>query len=275
MNNRNKILTTVITGLLALVIFTGVLDAKGYEYTEQGIKRGLIAFGIARGLNAIISVAQGTEVAIEPVGVGVTLTPGEILDPINDLIERFSWIVLATSVSLGAQSILLTMTEWLWFGLLVGVMMLTCITAVWYKPLIADKFRGVLFKATIILVILRLAVPLVAVINQGIYEVFLEPQYEQSKAELQQTTVELEETTKKPIDEEEPAGFIERTKQLLDDASEAMNIDSQIAELKAIAADISESVLNMIVVFILQTLLFPLLFLWLMYRLILGVARVA
>ncbi|MEL0068186.1 MAG: hypothetical protein VW874_07975 [Gammaproteobacteria bacterium] len=275
MNNRNKILTTVITGLLALVIFTGVLDAKGYEYTEQGIKRGLIAFGIARGLNAIISVAQGTEVAIEPVGVGVTLTPGEILDPINDLIERFSWIVLATSVSLGAQSILLTMTEWLWFGLLVGVMMLTSITAVWYRSLVTDKFRGVLFKATIILVILRLAVPLVAVVNQGIYEVFLEPQYEQSKAELQQTTVELEETTNKPVDEEQPAGFIERTKQLLDDASEAMNIDTQIAELKAIAADISESVLNMIVVFILQTLLFPLLFLWLMYRLILGVARVA
>ena len=273
MNNRNKVLATLLLAALAAVIFTGFLDTKGYQYTEEGIKRGLIAFGIARGLNGVISVAQGTEVAIEPVGVGVTFTPGEILDPINDLIERFSWIVLASSVSLGAQNILLSMTTWLWFGLLVGLMMLTSLGAMWRTQLFSDQARKILYKTTTILVILRLTVPLVAVVNQGVYEVFLEPQYEESKAELQQTTVELEENSQKPDYPEQDLGLMDRAKQLLDDASNAVDIDNQIDDLKAIAADISESVLNMIVVFVLQTLLFPLVFLWMMYRTIIVVAK--
>ena len=86
---------------MATIIIGGWLDNSGRTYTEDGIKRALATYAIARGLNGVISVAQGTEVAVEPVGVGVTFTPGQILDPINDLIERFSWIVLASSVSLG------------------------------------------------------------------------------------------------------------------------------------------------------------------------------
>ena len=273
MNNRNKVLLTIIIGALATIVFSGILDAKGHQFTEQGMKRGLIAFGIARGLNGVISVAQGTEVAIEPVGVGVTFTPGEILDPINDLIERFSWIVLASSVSLGAQSILLTMTEWLWFGIVVGLMMGTTTAAIWHPSLLSSKTRKRVYKTTIILVILRLTVPLVAVVNQGIYEVFLKPQYEQSKAELQQTTINLEKTNQKPDYFGQELGLLERAKQLVDDATDAVDVDAQLDKVKAIAADISESVLNMIVVFMLQTLLFPLLFLWLTYRSVIYVAR--
>ena len=42
-----------------------------------------------------------------PAGVGVTLSIGELLDPFNDMVERFSWVMLLTSVSLGIQKILL------------------------------------------------------------------------------------------------------------------------------------------------------------------------
>lgn len=273
MTNRNKIVTTVLIVLFGVLISTGILDQKGYEYTEQGIKRGLVTFAIARGLNAVISVAQGTEVAIEPVGVGVTFAPGEILDPINDLIERFSWIVLASSVSLGAQSILLNMTEWIWFGVLVGVFLLTTTVAIWNRTLFSARVKTYLYKATMILLILRLAVPLVAMLNQGVYTVFLEPQFEESKLELEQTTLQLEESTQKPEVGEQELGLIERAKQMFDDASNAIDIDQQITELRDIASNVSQSVLNMIVVFVLQTLIFPLLFLWLSYRSILLIAN--
>lgn len=39
-------------------------------------------------------MAQGTELSIEPMGVGVILTLGELLDPLNDLIEQFSNVLL-------------------------------------------------------------------------------------------------------------------------------------------------------------------------------------
>ncbi|HEC72775.1 MAG TPA: hypothetical protein ENI26_00190, partial [Methylophaga aminisulfidivorans] len=67
----------------------------------------LSVFALARGLNGVISVAQGTELSVEPMGVGVTLTPGQILDPLNDMVEQFSTVLLIASASLGIQKIVL------------------------------------------------------------------------------------------------------------------------------------------------------------------------
>ena len=51
----------------------------------------------------MISVVQGTQVSVQPGGVGVTFTPGQALDPINDLVEQFSLLMLGASVSFGVQ----------------------------------------------------------------------------------------------------------------------------------------------------------------------------
>ena len=57
--------------------------------------------------NAVSLAASGAFAeAAAPAGVGVTITAGEILDPLNDLIERFSWLVLMASASLGTQLVL-------------------------------------------------------------------------------------------------------------------------------------------------------------------------
>ena len=273
MTNKNKLFITVGILLAATVIIGGWLDQSGRSYTEEGIKRTLTTYAIARGLNGVISVAQGTEVAIQPVGVGVTFTPGQILDPINDLIERFSWIVLASSVSLGAQNVLLSMTEWLWFGVTVGIFLLITLIAVWRRQLFSDTTRKYLYKAALVLVILRLAVPLIAIVNQGIYEVFLEPQYEESKLKLEQTTSLLEDSAKATTPAPQEEGFFERARQAISDTVSDIDIDEQLTELKEIASNISQYVLNMIVVFVLQTLVFPLLFLWLAYRALIAVIQ--
>jgi len=88
-----KITLGVLVAVLLVGMYSGWLDEPAKEYTEQGLKRVLITYAVARGLNGLISVAQGTEISVEPVGVGMTFTPGQILDPVNDLIEQFSWLV--------------------------------------------------------------------------------------------------------------------------------------------------------------------------------------
>ena len=49
------------------------IERVANDQLDAGLKRALISFAAARTLNAVISVAQGTEVAIQPVGVGVNL----------------------------------------------------------------------------------------------------------------------------------------------------------------------------------------------------------
>ena len=271
MNKQIKLLITLLILLAATLIFTGWLDGAGREYTEQGLKRSLITYGVARGLNGIISVAQGTEVAVEPVGVGVTFTPGQVLDPINDLVERFSWVVLASGVSLGAQNILLAITAWTGFGLLVVSFLLASLILLWKQGGLSLAVRRVIYKIAIIIVILRMAVPMIAIINEGLYQLFLAPQYEMSLQQLEATTQDIEKIQDKNIEPQSDQGVIEKAKQLIDDASNVFNIDQQFNQLKQAASDISEYVLNMIVVFVLQTLVFPLFFIWLTYKLILQI----
>ena len=98
-----KLLASAMIAALVALAMTGYVDDQGKAFTDTGIKRALVAFGIARGLNAIISTAQGTEIAVEPMGIGVTLTPGQLLDPVNDLIERLSWVLLASATALTIQ----------------------------------------------------------------------------------------------------------------------------------------------------------------------------
>ena len=107
-----SLITTLLIGGVALAM-SGKGEMLAENYVGQAFKRALVTFALVRGINAVVSVVQGTEVAIEPAGVGVTLTPGEVLDPLNDLIERFSWIMLlaTTSLSLATQVLLASWEE--------------------------------------------------------------------------------------------------------------------------------------------------------------------
>jgi len=95
--------------LLLAVILSSVtsVDRLAEADHKELFQRALITFALARTLNGVISAVQGTELALQPAGVGVTLTPGQILDPVNDLVERFSWIMLGATLSLGIQQVFL------------------------------------------------------------------------------------------------------------------------------------------------------------------------
>ena len=92
--NSKKLIRTVLILIVAGAAVTGFADATSRDYAQKSLSRALVTYAAARTLNGVVSVAQGTEIALEPGGVGVVLTPGQVLDPINDLVERFSSVML-------------------------------------------------------------------------------------------------------------------------------------------------------------------------------------
>ena len=84
--STRKWLVSVVLLLVAALSMTSFVDQRAEVEYEKLFQRALITFALARTINGVISVVQGTEIALQPAGVGVTLTPGEILDPVNDLI---------------------------------------------------------------------------------------------------------------------------------------------------------------------------------------------
>ena len=266
---KKKTLLSTLFIAIAVVAIGGWLDDKGSDYTEATFNRALVAFGIAKGLNGVISVAQGTEVALQPAGVGVNFTPGEILDPINDLIEQFSWIMLASTASLGVQRILLNISVWPWFSGFVVLLLVVVVASYWYKPLQQASWRPILFKTMLVFVFLRFSVPLIAIGGELLYKQFLAEQYIESSQQLEQTTdriTQINKVEEQQASKKKKQSIFESVKEIYGSAAAAMDIDARIEQYKKAAGDATKHAINLIVVFIFQTVLFPLLFLLVVWQ---------
>ena len=92
-----------ILGLL-IVSWWGGLDALANRVNGDSITDAVVIYGIARSINAAVSLLQSAEVGAF---IG-SINPGEVFDPINDLIERFSTVMTWSLSSLALQKILLS-----------------------------------------------------------------------------------------------------------------------------------------------------------------------
>ncbi|MCW8945694.1 MAG: hypothetical protein OQL27_13050 [Sedimenticola sp.] len=263
-------LTLLVTGLIALT-HLGSLDRLGHEYTEAGFKRALVVFALSRGLNGVISVAQGTEVAIEPVGIGLTFKPGEILDPVNDLVERFSWVMLTSSASFGVQRVLLDVmaSSWLTYATLGAGLAL--LWALWWTESSLIKLRRVLCRIALVLLVLRFSIALMAVAGEHFYQAFLETQFNESQIQLEKAATHIGEVNSEiqpALSNTEERSLLDEAKRVYDTATRSIDIESRMATFNQAATNISEHAIQMIVVFLMQTVLFPLASIWLIWQLL-------
>jgi hypothetical protein len=245
-------------------------DSYGEQYTEEGFTRSIAAFGIAKGLNGLISVVQGTEVAVEPVGVGVIFTPGQILDPVNDLIERFSWVMLICTTSLGIQSILLTMFSSSGFSVSVAAMLLLTVLFIWHQRSASTELKNILYRLAAFLIILRFFIPLMAITSDVLYKAFLESTYIESTRQLEQSNTAIANLSenKKINKEATDKSWYDVMSSNIDSVISSIDVDRYYQQLKEEADNLTSHVIDLIVVFTMQTILFPLLFIWLAMKLI-------
>jgi hypothetical protein len=238
------------------------LDAPASGQVDAGLKRALISFASARALNAVISVAQGTELSVQPLGVGVTLTPGQLLDPVNDLIEKFSTLMLAASVAFGVQKALIAMGGW-WAVSLA----LTAVASGWaWLYLRQQAVPAWLSRALVIMLMLRFAIPVVTLGSDLLWQKFLATDYQTSQQGIDSTSTQAARLAPPPVAQSQ--GMLDRMKGWL---AENADVRARFEELKQAAEQATEHIIRLIVVFLLQTLVIPLLLLWALYALARGV----
>ncbi|WP_417445707.1 hypothetical protein [Kangiella sp.] len=258
-----------ILGLLLASLLAGskALDHFGEEYADKALKRALISFAVARTLNGLISVAQEAEVAMQPAGVGLNVSPGEILDPVNDLIERFSLVMLVAASAIGVQKLLLAMSAWEIFNyFVVGYWLIygAILIAKRNKP---AGLHPLWFKAAMFLVLVRFATPVMALTNEGFYHVFLDNNYQEASVELEGVSKTIENNTPEQEAVTEPGrSAYQGAKEWFSNAISQLDIKKQIEAYQAAAERASQNVIELITVFVVQTILFPIFFLWLIYR---------
>lgn len=276
---KDNYLKVIATLFLILLAFFSVskhfdvfsFDSYGEKYTDDGLKRSSAAFIIAKGINGAISVVQGTEVAMEPAGIGLVFTPGQILDPVNDLVERFSWVMLVCATSIGIQTILLTMFSSLFFSLAVTLSLLLMVLFIWNNKNASTSVKNILYRFAAFIIILRFFIPVMAITSEGLYKAFLEQKYNVSREHLEQsesTIAKLSKDNQKINEEAADISWYQRLNSSIDEVLDSIDLNKRVAQLEKEAEDLSKHIISLIVVFTMQTILFPLLFIWLSMKLI-------
>ena len=267
----SKKLTLSLLFIIAIVFnLTQTLDTSSKEHIDKAFNRALIAFGIAKTLNGVISVAQGTEIAVQPAGIGVNLTPGQILDPVNDLIERFSWVMLASTTSLGIQKVFLSMSNWPVFNYTLISILFIALIFTFIRERKYFHLRTFILRLALFLIVLRFAVPLTGLANEAVYNVFLEKEYISSTRELELAATQIEEINednKLTQPNVKKKSVWESVKEFYNSTSEMLDISKKVERYKQAAAETTNNIINLIVVFAFQTLIIPLLFIFIVYSL--------
>ena len=276
------------------------------EQVNDGLKRAVVSFAVAKTLNAAISVAQGTELAVQPFGVGLTLTLGQVLDPLNDLVEQFASLMLTAAVAFGVQKMLLAMgAHW------VISLAVTVVAVIWAALYFQERAPLWLSRLLVVLVLVRFAIPVMTIGSDWAFHAFLAKNYEQAEkslgvvagnADRAATALAEKNNNKSATPSEEPKGgqaapageqngkkpslldklrdflgggadkeaapvegqnneggsWLQRAKQLVD-------IGAAKAKLTALQNSVDKAtdhIIDLIVVFLLQTILIPLVLLW-------------
>jgi hypothetical protein len=259
-------LTVWLAALLAAVAcaWLAPLDAPATRQIDAGLKRALLTFAAARALNSVISVAQGTEVSLQPLGVGVTLAPGQLLDPVNDLVELFSNLMLAASVSFGVQKVLIGMAGYWPISLA-----LTVAAIAW--SVLQFRARGApvwLPRLLVVLLMLRFAIPVVTLGTDVLWQKFLASEYESSQQSITSVSSEVVKLAPPAGLAGDSPGMVARMKQWL---AENADVKMRFEALKQAAERATLHMIKLMVIFLMQTMLIPLLLMWALYSLARGV----
>ena len=282
-----KISLSLLLVLLCTLSYTQVLDKFSSSQLDKAFTRSVSVFAIARGLNGLISVVQGTEVYATPAGVGVNFAVGQIVDPMNDMVERFSWVMLMSSISLGVQEIMLHLGQTLLIQVLLIISVTALLAMVWIPKIWHRSAFNTIFKFVSIFVFLRFIVPLLLLVNEGIYTYVLEPQYEESKAALifsndeikgLVNAVQFNQQKQVHVQNFQENSLMEKAQNYFNETIQSLNVKKQLQVLKSKFKKLLQNleskfnhaidyIIVLITIFVVENLLLPLSALWLSYKL--------
>ena len=261
----NPWLLSVALFLVAVLSVTPFMDQRAAADYEQLFQRAFVTFALARTINGVISVVQGTEIALQPAGVGVTLTPGEILDPVNDLVERFSWVMMGATISLGVQNVLLDISAWWVIQALVTLLAAWLLIRLWYPGQGSEVTRALLKRVFLLVLFVRFAVPVMLIANDLLYQQFLEDRYQQSTEIITDAGRELEQLSEDANEEnavDDEVGMLHSITRAWSTTVDSIDLSGRLERMQVQAAQVIEHMLQLSVVFIVQTALLPVAFLW-------------
>jgi hypothetical protein len=269
-----KIYWSLLGIMLATTLFFSpgfkipMLDKKADTYFTEAISKAGIAYATCRIINASISIIQNSDLSLEPAGVGVSLAVGQILDPLDDMTERLSDVLVTAIVSLGIQKLAYEISIKVAPPVL-SILLFILSLLIWFKNKKIESFQKTIIKIMFIVIIARLCLPISSIANDFLYTHFFEVQISETKENLTLFTYELDELTTFSLPEIDGIlGTIKNSASLVIDKSiEFKNaFMSMISNIKNIITNLITLTTLYVGIFFIQVLILPLLVFWVLIK---------
>ena len=254
----------LILGLLGVLVCSWIapMDAPAMAQVDAGLKRALVSFASARTLNGLLSVVQAAQVDIQPAGIGFTLSPGQLLAPVNELVKHFADLMLLACVAFGIQKVLISISGyWVVSGAL------TVVALAWAASQVGQGFAPRwLSRAFVVMLMLRFAIPVALLATDVLSQKFLDANYTAAQSAIDATNAEASKTKAPEPQASDDKSWLPKLPNWIPSLQE---VKERYTKMKQAVEQSTEHIVNLMVVFLLQTLLLPLLLGWAM----LGIAR--
>ena len=194
--HRAMLLTVVALALLALS-FHGALDDFAHEQVTDTTTESIGIYALARVTNGAISVIQTSQVKVPFLA---SIQVGELLDPVNDAVERLSSAMVWAIGSLLLQRIVLEIAAspvFKWGFLALGVAAISALLLFgWersrnvlsrtlaFSEVKLDGFQDLMIRAFVIAALVRFIVPVFIAISLPISQVMLESEINENRESL-------------------------------------------------------------------------------------------
>jgi len=164
-----KIIISIILILTIVLAWSKVLDIHAKDYNLSTTKDVITTLAITRSINAALSVVQNSSLLLG-VGVQVDMAIGQVVNPINDFLDRFSWVLLFALISLGIQDFIIVLAQ---TSILNGLLTISILLVIFsfYKRY---SFSNVVYKFMIFLVFIRFSIPIIDIVNGYIYQTMMQ-----------------------------------------------------------------------------------------------------
>ncbi|MAA93876.1 MULTISPECIES: hypothetical protein [unclassified Arsukibacterium] len=153
--------------------WSGIIDRYTTAYIDDALIEAGSAFLIARGMNALISFLQSVTFEFS-VGVGGSVGAGEILDPLNDLVEQYSSAMKLAIGSLVIQKVLLEIVSDTFFKIILSISALSVLISSLLPGVFTSGYlKMLLLRCFLALLFLRFALVVVVAANGLVDRAFL------------------------------------------------------------------------------------------------------
>lgn len=235
-------------------------DEITVEYLRESQTRAALWFATSRVLNATISVIKESSVTVNIVVAGGDIALGQLLDPIDDLVEKFSNIMLISTASLYILDLIHRISSNI-FSILLAASALFSFFALLFRlsvPTIpyASRFMFGAAKGVFALALIgRFYVPFTGLSSQLVRDHYLKAPFEAAEVQIQDFKDEIE-----PLQSDNGKNIAALAKELLNRVTGAFRSAGEWISGK------TNYLVTILIIFVVETMAIPIASLWLLLR---------